>query len=358
MLLLFLVALYGAMFIFFLLAWRKKKTFTIPTKQATVRVSVIISARNEESTLPALLNSLRKQTYPTELWEVIIVDDHSDDATYALASASGLLNLLVVKVPNALFGKKAAIKYGVQQSEGELLLFTDADCYVGERWVEVFASHYTNTAHDFIAGPVTMVASGLFERIQAMEFMSLVHSGACAIAANVPIMANGANMAVSRTLYTRHIGDLKSEYASGDDMFLLMGIKRTDRKKIDFLKSDLALVYTKPQPTLSLFIAQRARWAGKAKGYTDIEIVLIGALVFALNMALVLCLLFGAWFELVCAMLVKVGVDCLFTYSALKFYKQQKLISGFPILFLLYPFYVLISMVFNFFPVKWKGRRI
>ena len=53
----------------------------------TGSISVIIPARNEELTLPTLLESLRRQD--TRIGEVIVVNDHSEDATAEISAQCG-----------------------------------------------------------------------------------------------------------------------------------------------------------------------------------------------------------------------------------------------------------------------------
>ncbi len=102
-------------------------------------LSVIIPARNEQESLPACLESLLAQSETGfELgreWELIVVDDHSTDATHAIAAeAAARPGVTVLQAPEldqsgrgAPTGKNNACWAGAQAAEGRLLLFTDAD---------------------------------------------------------------------------------------------------------------------------------------------------------------------------------------------------------------------------------------
>src|SRR5688500_17036792 len=68
--------------------WLQIREFNPGNTVPVTFISVIIPARNEQENIPVLLESLAKQQYPEDLWEVIIVDDHSTDETLPL-----LLNL-------------------------------------------------------------------------------------------------------------------------------------------------------------------------------------------------------------------------------------------------------------------------
>lgn len=88
-------------------------------------VSIIIPARNEEKNLSGLLDSLRKLTYPS--YEIIVVDDQSEDATYQIASQYGVTVVKAPAKPEGWIGKNWACHIGSQVASGSLLLFTDAD---------------------------------------------------------------------------------------------------------------------------------------------------------------------------------------------------------------------------------------
>ncbi len=90
-------------------------------------LSIIIPARNEAHNLPGLLNSLKVQNYPGG-FEILVVDDHSSDHTVETAQECGA-SVLSLKhgIPPGWLGKPHACHQGVHASQGEWLLFTDAD---------------------------------------------------------------------------------------------------------------------------------------------------------------------------------------------------------------------------------------
>jgi len=88
-------------------------------------VSVIIPARNEENTLPTLLNSLSGQLSSQD--EIIVVDDHSEDRTKAVAEKSAVKVLESLPTPEGWLGKTWACYQGARIASGEILVFLDAD---------------------------------------------------------------------------------------------------------------------------------------------------------------------------------------------------------------------------------------
>ncbi len=102
------------------------------------QVSVLIPARDEATTLPLLLGALAGQRLQPA--EVIVIDDHSSDGTAAIAlEASDDLPLRLIQappLPPGWCGKTWALHHGVQASNGEVLVFLDADTEPGPGFLE------------------------------------------------------------------------------------------------------------------------------------------------------------------------------------------------------------------------------
>src|SRR5438270_1479057 len=67
-------------------AWNKIATENFSSIESMIKLSVIIPVRNEEANIERVLNSLLNQTYPKHLFEIIISDDCSTDATVTIAN--------------------------------------------------------------------------------------------------------------------------------------------------------------------------------------------------------------------------------------------------------------------------------
>ncbi len=89
------------------------------------KVSVLIPARNEESTLPHLLTALNQQTFKAH--ETIVIDDQSIDATAQIAKQFGVSIVQTPPLPTGWTGKNWALKTGYAASSGDILIFLDAD---------------------------------------------------------------------------------------------------------------------------------------------------------------------------------------------------------------------------------------
>jgi glycosyltransferase involved in cell wall biosynthesis len=97
----------------------------------TIKVSVVIPVYNGEESLPACLNALQTQLLSSDLYEVIVVDDGSEDRSAEIAEA---FNVILVKIDHS--GEAAGRNTGVSVANGKWVAFTDADCIPTRRWLQ------------------------------------------------------------------------------------------------------------------------------------------------------------------------------------------------------------------------------
>jgi 4,4'-diaponeurosporenoate glycosyltransferase len=128
-------------------------------------VSVIIPARNEESSLPHLLSSLAAQSRPAG--EVIVVDDHSEDATAALAAAAGATVVGAPPLAEGWRGKPAACTAGSEVATGEVLVFLDADVTLAHGGLAAVVDEHRRRGGLVSVQPYH-VAVRTYERLSAM----------------------------------------------------------------------------------------------------------------------------------------------------------------------------------------------
>jgi 4,4'-diaponeurosporenoate glycosyltransferase len=96
-----------------------------PAAASAASVSVVVPARDEARTLPTLLDGLARQTAPPG--ETIVVDDHSADATTAVAAGRGARVVAADEVPDGWTGKAAAVAQGAAAATGDVVVVLDAD---------------------------------------------------------------------------------------------------------------------------------------------------------------------------------------------------------------------------------------
>ncbi|HEY6160606.1 MAG TPA: glycosyltransferase [Bacteroidia bacterium] len=334
----------------------------------TCKVSVVIAARNEEKNIGTCLISIVRMGLPGNA-EIIVVDDHSEDATAGTVRAfiQKCPQIKLVELPEGKSGKKEAITGGIDKAGGELILLTDADCIVPENWIEDITNFYSKDKPAMIIMPVLMnTGRNFFEKLQALEFFSLVAVTASAAAQARPVMCNGAALAYRKDVFK----DLKGysgnlHFPSGDDMMLMQEIKRDGKYSVAWFYNGTACVQTPAQPGLRKFFDQRTRWASKTKHYSDKRTTALALFVFLASvMPLLLCaeaivMHLGSLLSLAFYFFIfKTGIDLLFLLLAAKIFKTSLNFALFFTAAVLYPFYILtVGFASVFVPVKWKGRK-
>ncbi|MBJ6118481.1 glycosyltransferase [Pontibacter sp. BT310] len=353
-------------------AWAKISEPTIPIGWTpTIKLSIIIPVRNEAANILNLLQDLEKQQYPKALFEIIVIDDHSEDETktiveqYARASA---LQIKIIELNTYVnySGKKAAIKTGIELAEGELLVFTDGDCRVQPEWLQLYSYSYQTYQPKFISGPVSFQnTQSLLERMQLVEFASLIGIGGASIGLGKPNMCNGANLAYTKQVFEEVNGFEGNEtIASGDDEFLLHKISHKYPGKAFFLKHKGAIVYTEARKTIDSFLSQRIRWASKWRAYQDADVKLLALIVFIVNLVLFVALLMAivGIFPVsvfITGLVVKFAADFLFLSRILRFLGRKQYIWYMFPLQLVYIPYVLVTAILGLTGrYRWKGRTI
>ena len=317
----------------------------------SIRVSVIVACRNEARVLKFLLDDLFAQDYQPGLFQVIVVDDNSNDSTQELLNSyNDRPNLKILR--NSGDGKKSALRTGIEASESEFIITTDADCRMGKKWVTSIVSFYHETDSVMIIAPVNLEEknSKFFFRFQELEFLGLQGITAGTASMGNPVMCNGANLAFKRDLYFQNAWNLHDEIGSGDDMFLLHSIKKGNSSRIKFLDSDNAAVITGLSNTISEFLSQRARWLSKAGHYTDWFTIYLGIVTFvtiSIQLFLMAVCIFNRSFLiiLVIAFLMKSVPDIILLYESARRRRRKGLLKWFIPSQVVYPFYVIIVAV-------------
>jgi len=367
-------ALYFCVIILISIGIFRLKRFATPADQHTTKVSIIIPARNEEENIVNCLNDLGNQDYPSQLFGVVVVNDHSTDLTEERVSgfvqSHPLLNFSLIQtnaVANDQAFKKRSIRSGVDASSGDLIITTDADTRLNPGWISSIVGFYERQYPKMIIGPVAYYEEkSFFERIQSMEFCGLMAATAGSCNMGFPLMCNGANLAFERNAYLETCDsedDLR--YPSGDDLFLMMKIrKKYGAGSVNYIFSDEAVVFTKAKKTLREFFSQRVRWVSKSRGYSDPVVMMTAIVTWLFNFLLLSSLVAGILnLRLFLFSFFLLGIKMLLELPALF---RIMVLSGKTKLWYFYPVTQVLNLVYvslvgflgNIISYEWKGRKI
>lgn len=330
-----------------------KERFYSFNRKNIVKVSVLIAARNEQNNIEKLLQSLYNQSFPKELFEVIIVDDHSTDDTDKVINNfinnNKDINIQLLEADKV--GKKHAISQALHTAVNELIIVTDADCILNSLWIENIVGFYQENNCKMILAPVLLSpAENLFEKMQVLEHLSLIGSTAGSASIGFPVMCNGANMAYERKA-ALEVEKYRKDFniPSGDDMFLLEHfVKYYGHKNVKFLLSKSAVVKTKTCKTIKDFFRQRRRWVSKTKSYTSWKVIVTALVVLFFNLSIISLLVSAffvpaLWSIYVLLTLLKFLIDFPLLKNITNFMNQGRLLRWALPLEFLYPFYVVFT---------------
>ncbi|GGG41018.1 glycosyl transferase [Hymenobacter glacieicola] len=331
----------------------------------------MVAARNEAENLPLLLQDLSRQYPVAGGFELLVLDDHSTDATARVVAEAAARLPFPVRVvqlanqPGAPTGKKAAVQAGIQVARAPWLLFTDADCRVPAGWVRAYAELVAQDAEArFISGPVLLTGRGWLATLQGLELAGLVGVGAASIGAGQPTMCNGANLAYRRTDFLAVDGFRGNEAVpSGDDEFLLHKLHAAFPGSIRFLRRESAVVQTAAQPTVRLLLRQRVRWASKWRHYQAAAPRRLAVLVLLSNLTFPVGA--GLWLlgaapgaAVLSAWALKLLADVVFLRPVLRFLGRPGWLWWVPVLQLAYGPYALATGLLGLRgSYEWKGRQ-
>lgn len=353
-------------------------------KKNTTKISIIIPARNEALNIGACLQSITNQNYAADLFEIIVVDDHSTDNTVQIIQSFKNKNIRCILLKdfttdNLNSYKKKAIEVAITQSTGNLIITTDADCFMDKNWLQTIASFYETYKPAFIAAPVSINCNNRFLSIfQALDFMTLQGITGASVYKKMHSMCNGANLAYEKIVFNEVDGFKGIDtIASGDDMLLMHKIYKRYPDRVLFLKSKEAIVQTKAMSTVKDFFNQRIRWASKADKYDDKRILVVLILVYFFNLLLLILPIMALfnnttfsffnfqshsyrisiinfWFGL---LILKTLVELYFLFPIAKFFNKQIILWWFP---LAQPFHILYTIIAGwlgkFGSYTWKSR--
>lgn len=361
-LLLFSLLLYLALLWYCAAGVRRCLLKAVQRSESPSRVSVIIPYRNEENNLAALLSDLKAQDF-SGFSEFIWVNDHSEDAGPELLRAETIHDprhhLLSL---GSETGKKAALKAGIGKAAYPLILTTDADCRVPEGWLNEICTQYGNNEQAMLILPVKLTGgNGLLAHFQRAEHLALQAVTFGMAGMDTPVIANGANLAFSKTAFSEVGGySAHAATASGDDVFLLHDFLARKKPVIPVLRREV-MVSTTATLSWRAFLAQRVRWAAKSSRYRSPAALTAGAILQLASWMVVLSLVLapGLWPFIVAGVCIRIAGDVLLIKKIGPLYENELNTLKLALFSAAYIFYLpAITVISLLWKPGWKGRRI
>ena len=340
----------------------KVKNYQNKGLSPTTSFTIIVPFRNEKENLPKLLESFSKLNYPINLFEVILVDDSSNERFQVSGFRFQLSVIDNVRISNS--PKKDAITTAMQQVKTNWVITTDADCLVPENWLLSFDNYIQENKVSMLAGAVSYKCENSFlHHFQQLDLTSLQGATIGSFGLGKGFMCNGANFAYTKSLFENLNGfDGNDKIASGDDVFLLQKAIEKFPNEVHYLKAEEAIVITKPTENWKSLFYQRVRWAAKTSSYKSAFGKFLGLIVFFGNLSFVIAFflfLLRIWYYpfFVLFVFLKFTIDFILIYKTNQFLTKTR-IKSLLLSSLLYPFFSSTVVLYSLFgSYEWKDRR-
>ena len=334
------------------------------------KISVIIAARNEEKNIKSLLNSLLDQNYPTEKYEIILIDDRSEDKTNQILKkySQKYENIRIFKIgalQKNLIGKKAALTKGIENAKNEILLFTDADCLPKKNWLKSMNAHFNHNV-DVVVGysPLKLNSNGIFRKIifylKKLERLSIFTISAGTIGWNWGITATGRNFAYRKKVFLELNGFSKfGDIPSGDDDLFLQRISKSKKYKMTFALNSENFVISNERKNANAQINQEKRRASKWRFYPT-EIKFFSGIIFLFYFSLILYFILSLFSifpiqNFLFFLIIKIAIDFLIILRGTVIFKEKKLLFAFPFAEIFYiPYFLIFGILGTFSKYKWR----
>ncbi len=329
-----------------------------------IPISIIVAAKNEESNITKLLESVSTLNYPDNCYEIIVVDDNSSDNTRKIVEQFEHiphLKLLTVK-SKVVPGKKGALLAGVNNASFDNIAITDADCFVNSGWL-ISISNKFNEGYDIVIGPATYIESyGLTNGLARYESIKshLLIFGMTSF--GHPYSARGANFAYTKKAYNIVGGyaAMQQTLSGDDDLFIREAIK--NKLKVGYHLNEKSIVQTASQQTISSYLNQKGRHTTTSNYYTIKHKIFLSVWHFA-NLIMLFLPFLISWydFKLLIFIPIKLLIDAIISVIAGKlFYTHVGFINSF-LLSPIYEFSIIANYLRGTFfkkSLKWKNNSL
>jgi cellulose synthase/poly-beta-1,6-N-acetylglucosamine synthase-like glycosyltransferase len=244
-----------------------------------VNISIIIAAKNEAENIDGLIESIKKLDCPTEIFEVIIVDDNSvDDTLKKLISNSASINNFSFYDLKSFgkAGKREALTLGINNSNHPFILITDADCRPERNWLNFYSNKF-DQGYDLLFGIAPFYQhKTIVNKISCFENLRssiLSFSMACV---GLPYTAAARNFGFTKKAFESLGGysNTKDTLSGDDDLLLREAIKK--KMKIGVVTESDSFVYSEAKKTFKEYIQQKARHTQTSFHYLKKHQIILG----------------------------------------------------------------------------------
>jgi len=209
-----------------------------------LKISVVLTTKNEEKNIGELLESLSNQEEP---YEVLIVDSDSTDKTQEIVKeySNKKKNIKLLIHPGT---RAESMNYGIQKSTGDAVAFIGGDDIAETHWIREIRKVMQHA--DIVVGK--LISKG-DDRFKALKNVKLFHKG-------VNISFPGTNTTYKKEILDK-LGGFDSSLFSAEDLDLNY---RAVEAGYNIVVNETAMVYYRPRNSLYAFLRQ-SFWYGAGR---------------------------------------------------------------------------------------------
>ncbi len=231
-------------------------------------VSIVIAARNEEKNIPYLLKDLINQSANKNNYEVIIANDRSTDSTKKIidqfSTENSFIKSIHIENKHTMTPKKYALTKAIENSKGEIILTTDADCRVPREWINNMAQLVQNNDGIVIGYSKIESMKSFLNEFQRIDFLGIMAANAGLLTHGIVCSGSGQNLGYKKKDFQSINGfNPVKDLVSGDDMYLVQSISSI--KGTIFNYDPSSFVSTLPKNSFANYFNQRVRWSSNSK---------------------------------------------------------------------------------------------
>ena len=237
------------------------------------RISIIVSAHNEEKKIDDLLISLINQNYDSK-YEIIIANDRSSDKTQFILDnyVKDYSYIEVIHIANTPIGwghKKWALNQCIEKAQYDIILQTDADCIPNLNWIKSMVNNFKNPDVSFVSGPAPMYnKNNKLTKYYKLDSLAQDALSASSLSRNLVFSCTGRNMGFLKQAFFDINGyEGIQQYQSGDDDLLIQKFATLLEGQVVFSFDANSIVISDPPSSLKSFFNQRIRYASKGFEY-------------------------------------------------------------------------------------------
>lgn len=236
---------------------KKRKRWHLP------KVSVLVPAYNEETTIARTLISLHKSDYPVSKMEVIVINDGSTDNTKEVVKKfkkdhKGRFKIRLINRPNK--GKASALNYALRRcAKGSLIMCLDSDSYLEKRALRYAVQHFKDRNTVALSSNVNIVEDGtVLTFVQKFEYIVCYQMKKGQAQLGVEYIVGGIGSMFRRSML-QEVSFYDNNTVTEDIDLTMKIILNKDKKQKIAYASD-SIVYTEAAHSLGDLMNQRFRW--------------------------------------------------------------------------------------------------